>query len=130
MYTVQATPRSNKCIGCGGKVHEGGQKNCPAYRIACRRCGKIGHYSIVCRQSAPPMEHRPRRPTTPQTHSLTTLNDSELPFVQHTSSGSLTHAPTIMMNVSAYNSRAAINVLPDSVANICAADPHPCSSSQ
>ena len=32
---------------CGSKIHDGRRKNCPAYKRAYRKCGKIGHYSEV-----------------------------------------------------------------------------------
>lgn len=34
------------CAGCGNKPHEGGRKNCPAYRRACHNCGRVGATSV------------------------------------------------------------------------------------
>ena len=37
--------------GCGycGRQHEPGRKNCPAANVTCNKCGKRGHFALVCR---------------------------------------------------------------------------------
>ena len=110
-------------IGCGGKTHDGGHKNCPAYKRACRRCGKIGHFSKVCRQGLTansPKGHTQGAQNPPCAYTLST---SELPFIQVTSR-SIKTAPTIAMEVSTPDGQATLQVLPDSGADICAAGPH------
>ena len=122
-YSIQVMSQTHTYIGCGGKVHDGGRKNCPAYKRACRRCGKIGHFSKVCRQGLAtnsPKGHTQGAQNPPRTY---TLSISELPFVQITSR-SIKTAPTIAMEVSTPDGQATLQVLPDSGADICAAGPH------
>lgn len=125
VYAVQTnSPEANPfppCIGCGKKQHEGGRKNCPAYKRACRRCGKIGHFSIVCRQGLPRAGKR-QIVATPKTHALRT---SELPFIQlsKTTSHQIIPAPTVNIRLTTSNGQAIVNILPDSGADICAAGP-------
>ena len=109
-----------KCIGCGGKVHDGGRKNCPAYQRACRRCGKIGHYSLVCRQPQPSTRSGNRKEVTPKANSLST---SGLPSIQLTNAA-IKPAPTIEMILSTCNGQATAKVLHDSGSDICAAGSH------
>ena len=113
------------CIGCGYQPHDGGRKNCPAYKETCRNCGKIGHFSRVCRQKPATTGGKQRMTTMPQTHTLSTQPRSYLPFIQFpgTSSGLITHTPTITMKVTMCNGQENIAVLPDSGADICAAGP-------
>lgn len=47
-YSVHAVSHTSTCIVCGDKTLQGGRKNCPAYKRACCKCGKIGHFSKVC----------------------------------------------------------------------------------
>ena len=48
------TPQSQKkpCGNCG-RNHE--PRSCPAYGKACRSCGKLGHFSKLCRSSRKPV---------------------------------------------------------------------------
>ncbi len=39
------------CYRCGAKNHLANAADCPAARAKCRTCGKIGHFSKVCRSS-------------------------------------------------------------------------------
>ena len=112
---------SPPCIRCGNKQHEGGRKNCPAYKRACRRCGKIGHFSLVCRQSNPAAGAK-HMMNTPKTNSLRT---SGIPFIQLSKATCkrIVPAPTITAQVTTNNGQASIDILPDSGADICAAGP-------
>ena len=109
----------SKCNGCGGKVHDGGCKNCPAYKRVCRRCGKIGHYSLVCRQSHPPTRSGNRKEVTPKANSLST---SGLPSIQLTNAA-IKPAPTLEMILSTCNGQATTKVLPDSGLTSALQDP-------
>lgn len=44
-----APPPPLKCFFCGGKVHR--RIKCPAFRSECQNCGKVGHFSKVCRST-------------------------------------------------------------------------------
>ena len=37
------------CPGCRAKPHPAGRTQCPAYRVSCHSCKKIGHFARVCR---------------------------------------------------------------------------------
>ena len=89
-YSVQATSHANMCIGCKSKPHDGDCKNCPAYKQACRKCGKIGHYSKVCQQGITLNDSKSRTQGTQDPPRAYTLSTLELPFIQSTS-GSSTH---------------------------------------
>ena len=39
-----------KCFGCGSTFQHS-RSTCPAYKANCNRCGKLGHFSKVCRSS-------------------------------------------------------------------------------
>ena len=36
------------CPGCGSAFHPGGRKLCPAFRLVCHTCNKVGHLAKVC----------------------------------------------------------------------------------
>lgn len=42
---------SKSCSFCGGKWHQR-RTDCPAYGVACRKCGKKSHYAKVCKSKA------------------------------------------------------------------------------
>ncbi|XP_064384829.1 uncharacterized protein LOC135333732 [Halichondria panicea] len=113
-----ATPAST-CHWCGKNQHDGGRKNCPAQGQTCRNCGKVGHFSTVCRQPHPSGKKPAISPR------ANTLRTSELPFLQlsNANAGSITPAPTIRMKVTTCHGETYTSVLPDSGADICAAGP-------
>ena len=125
LNVVQTKPSGDTCIGCGYQPHEGGRKNCPTYKQTCHHCGKIGHFSRVCRQKPAPTGGKQRMTTTPQTRTLSAHPRSDLPFIQFsgTSTGSITPTPTVPMKVTTCNGQADIAILPDSGADICTAGP-------
>lgn len=45
--TKKSRSNQSTCSFCGTKH---APKKCPAYRVTCRYCSKIGHYDTVCRQ--------------------------------------------------------------------------------
>ena len=54
--SVSAITKTNnwttrRCEGCGQQPSRHSRRNCPAYRLTCRSCGKIGHLAKVCRQA-------------------------------------------------------------------------------
>ncbi|ROL51121.1 Retrovirus-related Pol polyprotein from transposon 17.6 [Anabarilius grahami] len=38
-----------QCFRCGSEKHLANDKNCPAVKVACRLCGKKGHFAKVCK---------------------------------------------------------------------------------
>ena len=59
--------RNATCRNCGKAwPHTGGREQCPALGQTCRGCGKLGHFSLVCRSSGPPvrpeMQYGGRKP--------------------------------------------------------------------
>ena len=105
------------CTGCGNRPHVGGRKNCPAQGKSCNRCGKVGHFGRVCRQSRSGDKK-------PQTNSLRLHHTSDHPAqLSNLKSLSSEPAPTIRMQVVSPNGQASMEVLPDSGADICAAGP-------
>ena len=121
----QRPPHSQvTCTGCGNLAHEGGRKKCPAHGQVCRNCGKIGHFSRVCRQRTLATKGKPKVSTS-QMNTLSTNPPTELPLVQltHVERGSINPAPTVKMQVTTSNGQADIRILPDSGADICAAGP-------
>ena len=42
----------NQCSGCGGQPHARSQ--CPAFNVTCHTCGRLHHFSSVCRSGRRP----------------------------------------------------------------------------
>ena len=121
---IKPEDKISPCVGCGHPPHVGGRKNCPTYKQTCHSCGKIGHFSRVCRQK-PIAATQQQTTNTPQTCTLSAQPHSDLPFIQlsSTSTDSVKPAPTVTMKVTTCNGEANIAILPDSRADICAAGP-------
>ena len=47
--TAQTTQTTQTCPCCGGRFHQGGRKQCPAYNMTCHNCRRLGHLAKVCR---------------------------------------------------------------------------------
>ena len=43
---IQLNPQM--CSGCGGRPHQGGRNQCPAYNSTFHYCQKVGHYARAC----------------------------------------------------------------------------------
>ncbi|CAE1313575.1 unnamed protein product [Acanthosepion pharaonis] len=51
---LSAALARGKCYNCGGKRHfKDNRRYCPARDKICRNCGKLGHFSKVCRSTMP-----------------------------------------------------------------------------
>ena len=37
-----------QCFRCGSKSHLANENNCPAKKVKCRKCNKVGHYAKYC----------------------------------------------------------------------------------
>ena len=46
----ERNPSGAKCPGCRQQPQQHIRKYCPAFHLACRSCGKIGHFAKVCHQ--------------------------------------------------------------------------------
>jgi len=102
---------SQACTGCGGKPHPGGRSRCPAYNLSCNTCGKIGHFSKVCRSKP---AQRDATPTSAGTNALSLLST-----IRHVAATD--PAPTITLKITTLNGSTSATVLPDSGADISAA---------
>ena len=93
-----AKNKAGTCSGCGGNHHEGGRQNCPAYHQSCHNCGKVGHFSRVCRARQKPLVYGSRQKTdTPQANTL-----SIMPLIQV--SNISTHDPEARPRTAFYSS--------------------------
>ena len=102
----------SKCMQCGKMPHKN-ITQCPAYSKRCDKCHKLGHFAAQCRTKA-------------QINNLQMQNDedqvgtSQLMSIK--SVRSETRAPRINLIVKGPNGSAELSVLPDSGADITAAD--------
>lgn len=53
---AKATPSQDRrcCFRCGSSAHIANAPDCPALKITCRKCNKIGHFAKVCKSSDKP----------------------------------------------------------------------------
>ena len=122
----QAEPQTElkTCAGCGGRVHRGGRRQCPAYNQTCSHCHKLGHFARVCRGRQ--VQQRTTSTAVGQT-SVNTIclgsHNKETEQVQMYNIGSSTTqpAPTITVQISSPTGTKDVKVLPDSGADISAA---------
>ena len=117
MFTPQAL-----CSGCGAQPHPAGHMQCPAYRVSCHNCKKLGHFARVCRsRPVQPSENKPPRPCTATLQSEFPLSqDAGLSNIHHVTSTN--PAPKLQMDIITLNGAVTTAVLPDSGADILAAD--------
>ena len=107
--------------GCGAQPHSAGRTQCPAYRVSCHNCKKLGHFSRVCHSK--PIQPHPLRPYTSTLQS--TQSDSycseqaDLSNIYHVTSTD--PAPKLKIDITTLNGATTTAVLPDSGADISAA---------
>lgn len=46
--TKVKTNLKNKCLRCGSDKHLANNENCPAFKITCNKCNKLGHFAKHC----------------------------------------------------------------------------------
>uniref|UniRef100_A0A3B3WSA7 CCHC-type domain-containing protein n=1 Tax=Poecilia mexicana TaxID=48701 RepID=A0A3B3WSA7_9TELE len=49
--TTQAAANRRSCFRCGSFNHLANKPSCPAAKMTCNKCGKVGHFSRVCRST-------------------------------------------------------------------------------
>ena len=118
-------PLGRSCPGCGSGLHDGGRQSCPAYNITCHLCKKVGHFGRVCRgrRPQPLTPKQPYHPTTLPTPTAPGARTvSATPLMASTKlnpPSTFEPAPMISVHMSSLNGHAALQVLPDSGADIC-----------
>ena len=122
IQAVQQTPKATTtqtCPGCGSRFHQGGRRNCHAFRVACNNCNKTGHFARVCKSK--PTKTRQTPPSDPGTRVI----HAQVPSIKSTSENDQQYepAPTIAVQISTLNGQAVLNALPDSGADISVAGP-------
>ena len=73
---------NTKCFRCGSTQYLANSPTCTVQKAECRKCGKIGHYQIVCPNQQPSaMQRRPRQVTAlsqkPATNAINTTPASD-----------------------------------------------------
>ena len=61
--------QSTSCSFCGRGRHP--RPKCPAYKRACRKCGKTGHFEVVCHSQGSEKEQRSSGKPTEAKHGMT-----------------------------------------------------------
>ena len=109
------------CPGCRAQPHPVGCTQCPAYRVSCPNCKKLGHFArVCCSRPVQPYENKPPRPCT------ATLQ-SDIPFSQDAGLSNIHHvtstnpAPKLQMDIITLSGAVTTAVLSDSGADISAA---------
>ena len=119
---------TSTCQGCGAVSHPAGRTQCPGYSQICFNCQKVGHFAKVCR-SKPSRQHAPLTNTEQRTphaghRSLSATTDDPthptLDNIQHVAS--YDPAPLVNLDVIFANGSCNTKVLPDSGADISAAE--------
>ena len=112
---TSTSSRKRLCQGCGGDIHQGGRKQCPAYEVTCHNCKRIGHFARVCRSQHSRQSSRSPQPSA-YAISIPTANLS--PTIV---SDGFERAPTIGVHISSLNGSTDLEVLPDLGADISVA---------
>ena len=118
--STQSAPTT--CPGCGSPFHPGGRKSCPAYKVACHHCNKLGHFSRVCKSRQRNPLPTAITPNEPRSH-LIRIEPATIHPPSILSNNITEPAPTINVHVSALNGSAPMVALPDSGADISVAGP-------
>ena len=112
---------NKKCGRCGRPWHKD-IRNCPAKGKNCLKCGKLDHFAAYCRSSTQNRNNAATNatPTEPKLGRIS-ANDNRLMRVKH-SVRSVNKAPTIDVLVTGLNGSKILEALPDSGADLTAAD--------
>ena len=62
-----------RCYGCGSSTQHP-RTNCPAYKTTCHKCGKIGHFSKVCKSSNPTPRRSVNAVNSAESYEESTIN--------------------------------------------------------
>ncbi|KAJ8346450.1 hypothetical protein SKAU_G00278510 [Synaphobranchus kaupii] len=54
---LQKTGNRRSCYRCGSTNHLANKPSCPAVKVTCNSCGKVGHFSKVCRSGQKEQDH-------------------------------------------------------------------------
>jgi len=109
------------CPGCGGPHHKRGRSFCPAYDQLCAACHKVGHFARVCRSKPQQMQSHGSS-TTPGANAIRVQRQEDAKCqLYNVQQDHTAPAPTITIQVTSSTGTKAIDVLPDSGADISAA---------
>lgn len=103
-----------------------GHKACPAFKVTCHHCNKVGHFAKVCksRQTPVPIPPPAKNAHEPRSNLIriekVSPSSTESPWIL---SNVTDPAPTINVHISALNGSATVTALPDSGADISVAGP-------
>ena len=115
------------CPGCGSSFHPGGRKACPAFKVVCHYCNKVGHFARVCKsrqaQAPPPPPAKNLHDLRSNLIRIEAAMPSSIPSRWILSNNITEPAPTTNVHVSAINGSATVAALPDSGADISVAGP-------
>ena len=115
---------TQRCPGCGSSFHPGGRKQCPAFRLVCHTCNKVGHLARVCKSRRPTEPTAtPSRDAGPSTRAVSVATSRTSPSATRNAHGALhiESAPTIEVHIANPNGSATVKALPDSGADISVA---------
>ena len=103
------------CGRCGRPWHKD-IKNCPAKGKTCLKCGKLDHFASFCKSKMPKNFNQRLGQMSAEMPALLRLS------VNQTSNSCATRAPTVQVLVSGLNGSSKMVALPDSGADLTAAD--------
>ncbi|KAK7910413.1 hypothetical protein WMY93_015097 [Mugilogobius chulae] len=74
---AKAQPPGNhrSCFRCGSTTHLANNSACPAAKVTCNKCGKVGHFSRVCRSAQ--KESKKTNSTTASVHCEPSVPDTK-----------------------------------------------------
>ena len=105
--------------GCGCKIHSGGRARCPAFNLPYNSCGKLGHFTKVCRSSRYFLPEPSKSVPTTSTNELSTGKDLLISNISHVAATD--PAPKIPIHITSPNGSTSVSVLPDSGTDISTA---------
>ena len=110
---------SKKCGRCGRPWHKD-IRNCPAKGKTCLKCGKLDHFASYCK-STTQSRHAPNTSPAEQQLGRLSTQGGNLMRVKN-SLRSINKAPTVNVVVTGLNGSKSLEALPDSGADLTAAD--------